>query len=204
MEQLAVFVLSFVFWLLSLQGLFHVQICCCQWQKHHIWNMGHSWARESELKLLVAIYKLSCYVSSGYDFVTHRLIHSLFLYLSLLFATSLFLSPPFSLLPNSLFQYRALVPLYYRGAAAAIIVYDITDEESYERMESWIDEMQRLGPPNVVLAIAGNKCDLKNERKVKFKTHIVDYIIHHYLLMRWNMCMACMGIVHAWHTHIAA
>ncbi len=57
--------------------------------------------------------------------------------------------------------------MYYRNAAAAIIVYDITSEVSFEVLQEWITELNRLGPPNIVLAIAGNKCDLEEKREVK-------------------------------------
>ena len=55
--------------------------------------------------------------------------------------------------------------LYYRAAAAALIVYDITDQKSFEVMEWWINELQSKGPSDVVLAIAGNKCDLEDKRE---------------------------------------
>ena len=63
-------------------------------------------------------------------------------------------------------QYRSLLPMYYRNAAAAIIVYDITNEATFEVLQEWITELNRLGPANIVLAIAGNKCDLEETREV--------------------------------------
>ena len=63
-------------------------------------------------------------------------------------------------------QYRSLLPVYYRNAAAAIIVYDITNEATFEVLQEWITELNRLGPANIVLAIAGNKCDLEETREV--------------------------------------
>lgn len=63
-------------------------------------------------------------------------------------------------------RYRSLAPMYYRGAAAAIVVYDITDPDSFAGAKSWVKELQRRGDPNVVIALAGNKADLENRKKV--------------------------------------
>ncbi|KAG9340662.1 hypothetical protein JZ751_021218, partial [Albula glossodonta] len=60
--------------------------------------------------------------------------------------------------------FRALAPMYYRGSAAAIIVYDITKEESFQTLKNWVKELRQHGPPNIVVAIAGNKCDLSDAR----------------------------------------
>jgi GTPase SAR1 family protein len=59
--------------------------------------------------------------------------------------------------------------MYYRGAAAAIIVYDITNPDSFTGAKSWVKELQRRGDPNVVIALAGNKADLESRRKVEFE-----------------------------------
>mmetsp|Transcript_18977 Transcript_18977/g.61156 ORF Transcript_18977/g.61156 Transcript_18977/m.61156 type:complete len:113 (-) Transcript_18977:902-1240(-) len=56
--------------------------------------------------------------------------------------------------------------MYYRGAAAAIVVYDITNKESFNGAKSWVKELQRRGDPNVVIALAGNKADLQTKRRV--------------------------------------
>ncbi|BFZ19284.1 hypothetical protein BsWGS_22323 [Bradybaena similaris] len=65
-------------------------------------------------------------------------------------------------------KYRALAPMYYRGSAAAIIVYDVTRETSFHAVKAWVHELQRHGPSKIVIAIAGNKCDLEDLREVRY------------------------------------
>ena len=66
--------------------------------------------------------------------------------------------------------------MYYRGAAAAIVVYDITNKESFNGAKSWVKELQRRGDPNVVIALAGNKADLHNKRRVEIEVCSSDSI----------------------------
>ncbi|XP_064950450.1 ras-related protein RHN1-like [Musa acuminata AAA Group] len=63
-------------------------------------------------------------------------------------------------------RYHSLAPMYYRGAAAAIIVYDISRMESFERAKKWVQELQKQGNPSMVTALVGNKCDLEEKREV--------------------------------------
>mmetsp|Transcript_7288 Transcript_7288/g.11083 ORF Transcript_7288/g.11083 Transcript_7288/m.11083 type:complete len:205 (-) Transcript_7288:82-696(-) len=63
-------------------------------------------------------------------------------------------------------RYHSLAPMYYRGAQAAIVVYDLTNAESFERAKNWVKELQRQGNPNIVIALAGNKLDLEDRRKI--------------------------------------
>lgn len=67
-------------------------------------------------------------------------------------------------------RYRSLAPMYYRGAAAALIVYDITNMESFARAKKWVEELQQQGNPHLVMALAGNKADLDSKRKVDIET----------------------------------
>jgi Ras-related protein Rab-5C len=62
-------------------------------------------------------------------------------------------------------RYRALAPMYYRNADAAVLVYDITDSESFEALQSWYQELQK-NVPDCIIFLAGNKSDLKDKRKV--------------------------------------
>ena len=46
-------------------------------------------------------------------------------------------------------------------------VYDFTKRKTFETLQQWISELRAQGPENIVLAIAGNKCDLEDERQVR-------------------------------------
>ena len=67
-------------------------------------------------------------------------------------------------------RYRSLAPMYYRGAAAAVVVYDITKANSFKGAQSWVKELERRGDDNVVIALAGNKADLDEFDKRKVET----------------------------------
>ena len=66
-------------------------------------------------------------------------------------------------------RYHSLAPMYYRGAQAAIVVYDITNKETFQKAQNWIKELQRQASPNIVIALAGNKLDLANKRAVSYE-----------------------------------
>ncbi|KAK3041656.1 hypothetical protein RJ639_001466 [Escallonia herrerae] len=63
-------------------------------------------------------------------------------------------------------RYHSLAPMYYRGAAAAVVVYDITSKESFQRAKKWVLEIQRQGNPNVIMVLVANKADLDTKRDV--------------------------------------
>jgi len=63
-------------------------------------------------------------------------------------------------------RYHSLAPMYYRGAQAAIVVYDITNQETFARAKTWVKELQRQASPSIVIALAGNKSDLAAKRMV--------------------------------------
>ncbi len=64
-------------------------------------------------------------------------------------------------------RFHALGPIYYRDADGAILVYDITDAPSFEKVRTWIKELRKIVGPNIAIAIAGNKSDLERNRAVK-------------------------------------
>ncbi|KAH7864332.1 hypothetical protein Vadar_028403 [Vaccinium darrowii] len=61
-------------------------------------------------------------------------------------------------------RYAALAPLYYRGVAVAVVVYDITSPESFTKAQYWVKELQKHGSPDIVMALVGNKADLQEKR----------------------------------------
>ncbi len=66
-------------------------------------------------------------------------------------------------------RFRSMASLYYKDASAAILVYDITNQESFNSMEYWINELnEKIDNDKFLIAVAGNKSDLPpDERKVK-------------------------------------
>eukprot|EP01130_Rhizamoeba_saxonica_P013622 TRINITY_DN582_c0_g1_i2.p1 TRINITY_DN582_c0_g1~~TRINITY_DN582_c0_g1_i2.p1 ORF type:complete len:108 (+),score=27.10 TRINITY_DN582_c0_g1_i2:267-590(+) len=55
------------------------------------------------------------------------------------------------------------------GALGVLVVYDITNEDSYRNITQWLQEIERYSADDVVVAVAGNKSDLENERKVLYE-----------------------------------
>jgi Ras-related protein Rab-21 len=63
-------------------------------------------------------------------------------------------------------RFHALGPIYYRDADGALLVYDITDAESFRKVRTWVRELRRIVGDDISICIAGNKCDLQRSRKV--------------------------------------
>lgn len=63
-------------------------------------------------------------------------------------------------------RYHSLAPMYYRGAAAAIVVYDISSIDTFVRAKKWVQELQRHGNQKMVMALVANKSDLEPKREV--------------------------------------
>ena len=64
-------------------------------------------------------------------------------------------------------KYRSLTKIFYKDAAVAILVYDITRKESYEELKNyWYNQLRECSPSNIVIGIAANKCDLYDNEQV--------------------------------------
>lgn len=59
-------------------------------------------------------------------------------------------------------KFNAITPIYYRDARGVILVYDITNPNSFERVKKWIEELKNYNE-NASIVIVGNKIDLKEE-----------------------------------------
>jgi len=63
-------------------------------------------------------------------------------------------------------RFHALGPIYYRDSHGALLVYDITDRDSFSKVRNWVRELRRIVGQDIVLMIAGNKEDLEKKRQV--------------------------------------
>lgn len=66
-------------------------------------------------------------------------------------------------------RFRAVTRSYYRGAAGALMVYDVTRRSTYNHLSSWLTDARNLTNPNTVIFLIGNKCDLEAQRDVTFE-----------------------------------
>eukprot|EP01129_Flabellula_baltica_P015590 TRINITY_DN799_c0_g3_i2.p2 TRINITY_DN799_c0_g3~~TRINITY_DN799_c0_g3_i2.p2 ORF type:complete len:228 (-),score=68.95 TRINITY_DN799_c0_g3_i2:2795-3478(-) len=56
-------------------------------------------------------------------------------------------------------RYRAVTSAYYRSAVGAMLIYDITNKESFDNIERWLDELRQHADNNIVIMLIGNKSD---------------------------------------------
>lgn len=61
-----------------------------------------------------------------------------------------------------------------RGAAAAVIVFDISSSDSFAKAREWVKELLRQGNPGMIMSLAGNKADLAETREVRSCEHAVS------------------------------
>jgi len=63
-------------------------------------------------------------------------------------------------------RFRSMAPMYYRNANAALLVFDLTQYNTFTEIKSWVTELQRNIDEALVLVLVGNKSDLMNQRTV--------------------------------------
>ena len=64
-------------------------------------------------------------------------------------------------------KYRSLTKFFYKDAAIAVLVYDITRRDSFEEVKNyWYEQLKTCGEKNIVIGLAGNKCDMFDKEAV--------------------------------------
>ena len=66
-------------------------------------------------------------------------------------------------------KFRSLIPMYIREAQIILLVYDISDKDSFDAMPNWIQEVKEVLNKEVVFALIGNKMDLESQRKISYE-----------------------------------
>jgi len=64
-------------------------------------------------------------------------------------------------------RFRTITTAYYRGAMGILLVYDVTDEQSFQNIRNWIRNIEQHAADNVDKILVGNKCDMISEKLVE-------------------------------------
>jgi Ras-related protein Rab-1A len=65
-------------------------------------------------------------------------------------------------------RFKNITVSYYKGASGVMLVYDITDKESFDKLGDWLIEVEKNAPSNVYKILIGNKSDLGDQRQVTY------------------------------------
>ena len=63
-------------------------------------------------------------------------------------------------------RFKTITTSYYKGAHAILIVFDITDRDSFDHIRNWMADIDKFAKEGVLMILVGNKCDLSNKRQV--------------------------------------
>lgn len=70
-------------------------------------------------------------------------------------------------------RFRTITTAYYRGSMGIMLVYDVTNEKSFENIKNWIRNIEENASADVEKMILGNKCDLDAKRQVTLPTILI-------------------------------
>ncbi len=66
-------------------------------------------------------------------------------------------------------NFKSITRSYYKNSICALIVYDISNKDSFKNVLNWIEDCKVFSPKNILLVLIGNKCDLEEKRQVSIE-----------------------------------
>ena len=64
-------------------------------------------------------------------------------------------------------RFRTVVATYFRGAHGILLLYDVTNKDSFKNLENWLIEIEKNAQEKVLKILIGNKCDLTDDREIQ-------------------------------------
>ena len=66
-------------------------------------------------------------------------------------------------------EFQSISRGYYKSGVCALVVYDITNRESFNNVSTWVEECKNNGPSTISLVLVGNKIDLEDKRQITYE-----------------------------------
>ena len=82
--------------------------------------------------------------------------------------------------------YRSLITSFYRNASLAILVYSIDNQNSFDDIEAWLNEIKSQSNPETKIFLIGNKTDLEDQRQIPVETAKVFSTEHSFNFFKSN------------------
>lgn len=67
-------------------------------------------------------------------------------------------------------RYKSVAKTYFRNALGCVLVFDTTDQNSFDELPFWLQQFRQLADPNSMILLVGNKNDLTDQRKIQPET----------------------------------
>ena len=64
-------------------------------------------------------------------------------------------------------RFKSITEGFYKGCNGVLLVFDLTDQDSFNRIKSWIESIKNKASQDVVICLVGNKLDLKNTEGIE-------------------------------------
>ena len=65
-------------------------------------------------------------------------------------------------------RFKNIISSYYRGAHGILLLYDVTDKDSFKNLSNWLIEIEKNASKNVLKVLIGNKSDLEDKRVISY------------------------------------
>ena len=65
-------------------------------------------------------------------------------------------------------NFRSITRAYYKHSVCAMVVYDITNQKSFQNVQKWIEDIRNESPKTVLIILVGNKIDLEDRRVINY------------------------------------
>ncbi len=65
-------------------------------------------------------------------------------------------------------RFKNIIASYYRGAHGILLIYDVTDKDSFKNLSNWLIEIEKNSSKNVLKVLIGNKTDLEDKRVISY------------------------------------